>query len=392
MTSAREMTAEEIIETDPVTANISQSLGSVKNTMEKKELRALPVVDDENRLEGVIGYRDLIRFIQFSPKKTKLSKVMHQPPEFDMDDNLIDLCDLRINSGRKMMVRLGGKKLKGVIGDREFVKAFSQTDELEKISTKDIETTDVLTVYEDDTIEQTRHMMLDKNVSRLPVVDKNGNLTGIIKSTDILKTMIARHAPDAGGTAGERDSGEVNIAGGNEKESLSDVTVDQIMDRLVNIAEESMSAKEAAQKMVDENDGVKHEIVFVDGNYPESIVTLKDMMDHLADLAPGKTVFVNITGLDVDEEVAMVQRKIRKQIQGSLGRKLDRPKEIRVVVDKSEKDGKKHRWEIDLRLDSEFGLTSINEEGWELMDVVDESLNKLNEVIRRKHEKRTEHR
>jgi len=40
--------------------------------MEEKELRAIPVVDSNGGLEGVIGYRDLIRFIQFNPEKNKV--------------------------------------------------------------------------------------------------------------------------------------------------------------------------------------------------------------------------------------------------------------------------------------------------------------------------------
>jgi len=43
--------------------------------------------------------------------------------------------------------------------------------------------------------------MLDSNISRLPVLDKNGKLTGIIHSTDLLNTMVSRQSPDAGGTS-----------------------------------------------------------------------------------------------------------------------------------------------------------------------------------------------
>jgi len=61
-------------------------------------------------------------------------------------------------------------------------------------------------------------------------------------------------------------------------------------------------------------------------------------------------------------------------------------------VRKKEKDGKKHRWELEVQLVSEYGVTSIDEEGWKLLDTLDEALNELNTVIRKEHEKRTEHR
>ena len=374
---------------DPVTAQNDKSIGSIKNKMEEEEIRAIPVVDSKNGLEGVIGYRDLIRFIQFNPETTKLSKVMHQPPEFDTDESLVELCDLRINSGRKLLVHTSGNELKGVIGDQEFVEAFNDTEEIEDVETRDIHTSELINVFEQDTLEEARHVMLDNNISRLPVLDKNGELTGILHSTDLLQTMVSRQAPDAGGTSGGRSgSNEVNIAGGNEKEKMSEIPVSELMKRKVFTSEEHMRGDKAIQQMIDEE---THEIIFVDDRYPESIVTVKDFIEFIAELAPGNTVLVSLTGIDVSEEKAAVHNKIRTQLQGSLGRKLERPQELKLVVKKADKDGTKHRYDIDLRLDCEYGLISIDEEGWELLDVVDEALGQLNTVVRKKKEKRTEH-
>jgi len=187
MVSARNISAEKNNEQNPVTAENDKSLGSIKDTMEEKELRAIPVVDSNGGLEGVIGYRDLIRFIQFNPERTKLGKVMHQPPEFDTGESLVELCDLRINSGRKLLVHTSGDKLEGVIGDQEFLEAFKDTEELGSLNTKDIHTQELINVFEQDSLEEARHTMLDSNISRLPVLDKNGKLTGIIHSTDLFE-------------------------------------------------------------------------------------------------------------------------------------------------------------------------------------------------------------
>jgi|AntRauMinimDraft_3_1070383.scaffolds.fasta_scaffold00130_22 CBS domain-containing protein len=389
MVSARNISAEKIMNKNPVTAENDKSLGSIKDTMEEKELRAILVVDSNGGLEGVIGYRDLIRFIQFNPERTKLGKVMHQPPEFDTGESLVELCDLRINSGRKLLVHTSGDKLEGVIGDQEFLEAFKDTEELGSLNTKDIHTQELINVFEQDSLEEARHTMLDSNISRLPVLDKNGKLTGIIHSTDLLNTMVSRQSPDAGGTSGGRSgSNEVNIAGGNEKETMSKIPVSELMRRNFYTSDEHFRGDKAVQNMI-END--IHEIIFMEDGYPQSIVTAKDFIEFIAELAPGNTVLVTITGLDVSEEKAAVHNKIRTQLQGSLGRKLERPQELKLVVKKADKDGKKHRYDIDLRLDSEYGLIKIDEEGWELLDVVDEALSELNTVVRKKKEKRTEH-
>jgi ribosome-associated translation inhibitor RaiA len=231
--------------------------------------------------------------------------------------------------------------------------------------------------------------MMDNNVSTLPVLDNDGNLTGIIRSTDMLRALISREAIKAGGARGNRDGDEVKFPRGTEKESLSQVPVSELMDRMVNTSENHMNGQEAVENMLDNN---QFDIVFVDGKYPETIIGIKDFIDHVAGMAPGKTVLVNLTGIDVPEEKAAIHEKIRKQLQGSLGRKLERAEEFDIRVKKAEKDGKKHRYEVDMKLSSEYGLTNINEEGWDLLEVIDEGLNEMNTVIRKEKEKREDRR
>lgn len=389
MKNANEISAEDVMNEKPLTASSDQRLSQIKNRMEEEDIRAIPVVSEKDKLEGVIGYRDLIRFIQFNPSKTKLSKVMHQPPEFDTGDSLVDLADLRINSGRKLLVHTKGGKLKGVVADNEFLQAFRGTEEVENLKTARIAETDLLTVFEEDNIEKARHMMLDNNISRLPVTDDSGNLTGILKSTDLLRSMVPRDGQGSGGTAGDRKGNEVYIAGGNEKETMNQVSVGELMDRMVTTSEGYTNGEEAIETMIEQDSG---EIVVTDDKYPEAILTVKDFINYVESLKPSNTVLVNLVGLEIPEEKAALHDKIRKQLRGSLGRKLDEPKELSVHVKKAEKDGTKHRYELNVKLHSEYGVTHVEEEGWELLDVLDTALDELNTQIRKKKEKRDDRR
>ena len=390
MKSAENISAEQVINREPVTAQKTESLSQLRNKMEKNRLRAIPVVNSDDELQGIVGYRDLIRFVQFNPERTKLEKVMHQPPEFDLNDSLVDLCSLRINSGRKMMVTTSGEKLEGVIGEQEMLEILSEVESMENITTEDVSTKELISVFEEDSVEEARHLMLDNNVSRLPVLDENGKLTGVIDSLNILRMLVPRESMDAGGTSGGRKgTNEVNIAGGGEKERLSGVTVNQIMERNVSITEDHIKGSEAVEKMLQTE---RKEVFKVDGKYPEEVVTLKDFIKELSGRAAKDTVLVSLIGLELPEEKQAVHEKIEKQLRGSLGRKLDRPEELTLRIKKAEKDGKKHRWELEMKLYSEYGITSVSEEGWELLDAVDEALGDMNEVIRRKHQKESEHR
>lgn len=383
--SVEKIPANKVINKDPITARTTENLAQIKNRMEEEELRAIPVIDEENNLEGAISYRELIRYIQFNPERTKIEKALHQPPEIKEESNLVDLASLRINSGRKMLVDTDDGKLNGVVGDQEFRDILTEVDELNNITTRDIHSNNLETVSEDESLEKARHAMLDKNLSRLPVVD-NGNLVGIVRSTDLLKAMIPRESVDSGGTSGGRSGKkEINMAGGIEKEKMSDISVRELMSRDPFSMEDHIQADVAAEKM---NDEEATEIVVTDSSSPDSILTVKDFIDYMSKFAPGETVLVSLTGLEMPEEKAAVHNKIKKQLQGSLGRKLERAEEITVRFSKAEKDGRKHRWEIEMKLFSELGPINIEEEGWEMLDVVDEALNEMNTVVRKKKDRR----
>lgn len=394
MKKAKNITAKQIVNEDPITASTTESLSQIKNRMEENGLRAIPVVNN-GKFKGAISYRELIRYFQFNPKTTKVEKVLHNPATFQYTDNLIDLANLRINSGNKMFVALDGNKLKGIISEREILEITDQVEELQENSTRDIATYELLTAFEEDKVDKARHMMLDNNISRLPVINDEGNLTGVLHSTDLLKMMVPRERVSAGGTSQGRSSGnrkdsrDTGMGGANEREKISNINVEEIMDRTPTYQEGHSSLEEAIKKMKQEE---SDEVIITDEEFPESIVTIKDIIRRISQLEEKRSVAVQITGLELPEEKAAVNKKLKNQIQGSLGRKLKRPKELTLHIKKKEADGTKHRYEVTGKLYSELGITTANAEEWDLLDSVDRILDTLNKQVSKKKEKQRENR
>ncbi|MFB6265633.1 MAG: CBS domain-containing protein, partial [Candidatus Nanohaloarchaea archaeon] len=79
MASVREITAEEVLEEDPVTVNAGQSLSKARSLMEEHTLRALPVVDGE-KFVGMLSYRDVMEKLRSDPATTKVESQVHDPP------------------------------------------------------------------------------------------------------------------------------------------------------------------------------------------------------------------------------------------------------------------------------------------------------------------------
>ena len=92
-------------------------------------------------------------------------------------------------------------KLVGVITDRDLKQASpSEATDLEihelkyllnKIKIKDIMTKQVITIPPDYTIEEAAEILMNRDISGAPVVNDQGQMEGIITSTDLYKALIA---------------------------------------------------------------------------------------------------------------------------------------------------------------------------------------------------------
>ncbi|MFB6245076.1 MAG: CBS domain-containing protein [Candidatus Nanohaloarchaea archaeon] len=380
MVSATDIPASQLVNRDFETVRTEDSLSVVRNVMEGSDLRAVPVLDDSGSFAGAISYRDLVRSVQFDASSAKARKVMHQPPEIDPGDSLIELADLRINSGRKMLVHTQGNSLRGVVSDREFLEAFRETEELENISFDHLSPPELFKVFEDDSIEKARHLMLDENISRLPVVDGDGRLTGMVTSLEMLKALVERESQGSEGASGNRSGEEYSSNAGNEKVPMKDIPVKEIMNRSVATTDGNLSGSEAASRMSDEGSNY---LLKTSDRYPDSIVTVKDFVDHFSGFKQSETVLVSLVGLDVPEEKSAVHEKIRNQIDGSLGRKLDSPEEIKFRFRKADEDGSRHRYEVKVQLVEDGYVLNVQEEDWDLLDVVDSALEELDRRVGR---------
>ena len=79
-----------------------------------------------------------------------------------------------------------GRRLVGIITDRDIVvKVIADGRALDGASVRDAMTQDPVTVHEDEDVNRALSAMAARKVRRIPVVDENGSLRGIIAQADI---------------------------------------------------------------------------------------------------------------------------------------------------------------------------------------------------------------
>ncbi len=152
-------TVSQIMSTPVVSVNKNKTLQEAVDILSKHKFSGLPVVDEDGRLTGIFSETDVIRY----------SERLNVVPLYDVygwvspHANLTDMIALR-----KGIERLS-------------------TTQIEKIITKN-----VITVKDDSTASEAAQIMNKRNINRLPVVDCDNRVVGIISRADLIKYMANR--------------------------------------------------------------------------------------------------------------------------------------------------------------------------------------------------------
>jgi len=152
-----ELSARDIMQTPVVTIHPEASVRELAELMAQKKVSGVPVVDDEDRLVGVVSEGDVI--LQDAD--------LHFPHYLQFLDSVIYL-----ESVRKF--------------EERFRKTFGAR-------VTDVMSTEVLTVDPGASISTIATLMADNDVNRVPVVE-DGRVVGIITRADVVRAIADESA------------------------------------------------------------------------------------------------------------------------------------------------------------------------------------------------------
>jgi len=152
----KELLAKDIMMKKVITISKDASVGELSELLVKNKISGVPVVDSSGKILGIVTEADIII------KDADL----HFPRYFKLLDGIIYL-----ESFRKFK-----NNLKKYLGSR----------------VEDIMTDRIKTVEENTPVSDIASMMINNNVNRIPVVDKDKKVVGIITRRDIVKSMIMK--------------------------------------------------------------------------------------------------------------------------------------------------------------------------------------------------------
>ena len=119
-----------LMSTDVITASPDTTILGATKVLVKQNITGLPVVDEENRLLGIVSEKDLLTLIYSLTTKSYASddspktvqEVMtKEVVTFDKDDPLADVIECLMDSNFRRVPILSGDKMVGIISRRDLL-------------------------------------------------------------------------------------------------------------------------------------------------------------------------------------------------------------------------------------------------------------------------------
>ena len=148
-----ETRAKDIMNKEVITIHKHASIEKLSSLLLKHEISGVPVVDDQGNMIGVVTEGDIIvkdADLQF-------------PTYFKLLDSIIYLESLS-KFKRNLKKHMGTQ-------------------------VEDIMSKNVVTVDQETPVNKIANIMTSKNINRVPVVDQDKNLVGIVTRADLIKSM-----------------------------------------------------------------------------------------------------------------------------------------------------------------------------------------------------------
>lgn len=228
------VTAADIMTHPIITVRAGDKVRSVAAKMVKRGLKRLPVVDDEDRLVGLVSRLDVFRTVEYqqadkSPDEEApqtghtVAELMHvDVPTVSPTAQLEEIVHALEQSRRRRAVVLDEQRhVLGIITDGDLLRRSQQgqhpglLSRLRSLVTGEEEVTAVLpdvdetaadlmtapaiTIHEDATLAEALHLMTEHGIKRLPVVDAAARLLGLLGRASVLRGLLG---DDVGGTSG----------------------------------------------------------------------------------------------------------------------------------------------------------------------------------------------
>ncbi len=221
---------------DYAEVDADERLGKVRSIFEHDRPKGIVVTEDDE-YTGIVNQKQLIQ--SHIQDGAKVRGLVRSAPKVNRTDGVREVARVLVESGAKIAPVFEGENLWGVVTEEAILEGVLSN--LDTLDVADIYTEDVVTVTEDTSVGRCINLLREHGISRLPVLDDDGNLTGMVTTHDIADFAVRdMERQQKGDRSGDRDR-------------VLDIPTYDIMSSPVATTTVEDSVKTAVEEMLEQN-------------------------------------------------------------------------------------------------------------------------------------------
>jgi CBS domain-containing protein len=297
-----DIATEEFIQVDA-----GERLGKVRSIFEQDNPKGI-VVTNDGEYVGVITERQLLQsHIEDNAKVNVL--VRSNVPRIGREDGVRNVARMLVEGGTKVAPVFEGEDLWGIVTEDAILRAV--LDNLDVLTVEQIYTDEVISLRESDHLGKAINYLRENDISRLPVVNENGQLSGMVTTHDIadfaVRTMERQQKGDRSG----------------DTDRMLDLPVYDMMNSPVETIAREESVKTAVERMFETDYAGLVVTPGDDGAAVAGILTKTDVLRALT-YTEEENMDVQITNISLLETLS------RESIQAAITEVADKYQDMQV--------------------------------------------------------------
>ncbi len=341
--------------TDAVIVEAETPLSKVISAMESAGKHEAVVIKN-NEFSGIVCAKDILKKQTGNPDKVRIETLARKVSIGDKNRSIEELAGMMLTGDYSEMPFHSNDGIK-TLAKTTIIK-FLNKNLLANKTAKDIMSVPYF-VSHDDNIKSIEHMLLNLNVSKIPVVDDDNKTVGIVDGLNLLTTITKRKKAHAGELDGE-------------KKSIGGVEVSSFMDKEILAVTENESLDSVAKKMADNNASC---ILVERDGLLTGIITPKDILKLVG--KPNEGFYMNLSGYMAEDEIEAEHiKEIAKKTLEKLGKLVDMTYAV-MHIEKHDKGAVKSLFTVSARLGTNLGLFTADYTDWDLSLCVKKAMDKI---------------
>ena len=247
---------------------ISKLIGLLIRTNERQA-----IVLDKKKYIGVSS-RDFLLKTKIDPAEMKISRIIDKTPKLNGKEDITETARLLYTSNTSVLPVIEKNLVIGAVFAVDIVNQLKNMPE-KKIKAGEIMKSKLISINEKDRIGKAFEIMFEQRISRMPIVDSKGNISGIISFEDIMANYQLNLLRKTETRAGGKEGVITNRMVSSERVDMHGFPVESIGSK----DSITCSKKDSVSKIIDDiNEYHISSVIVAEDNKPVGIITARDLL------------------------------------------------------------------------------------------------------------------